>query len=561
MARVTSSRSTTDGRLAAICAEVLAGRLDRSPVDATYLGDHTRDDRLDDPSEAAARQRAAELRTQLAELDTLELDDPDDRVDAAVLRTVLAAELLELDELGEAGWNPMQHNPGGGLHALLSRDFAPLPERLESVAGRLAAVPDYLGAARQRLSTMSAIHLQTAMNQLDGTIALIDTDVAAALTAVPGLRGSVAPAAAAARSALVEHRDWLAAQADAATREPRIGPDLFRAKLALALDTAFDPPTLLARAEAHLARTREAIIEQAGRFAGVADPDAGTVRRVLDELATDAPTDATILGLCRDALADTTAFVRDRDLVTVHDDPVAIVEMPEIDRGVAVAYCRPNGPLEAASLPTEFAVSPTPADWSPEQVDSFYREYNAHMLQNLTVHEAMPGHALQLMHANRYRGRSPIRTVWWSGSFVEGWAVYSEELMAEHGYRTDVSPRAAAAVRLQQLKMQLRTTINAILDIRYHCDDLDEAAAMELMQRQGFQEQGEAAGKWRRVQLSSTQLCTYFVGYTEVRELADDLRRAHPSWSERRRHDTMLAHGSPPARHIRALLGLHPADG
>jgi uncharacterized protein (DUF885 family) len=247
--------------------------------------------------------------------------------------------------------------------------------------------------------------------------------------------------------------------------------------------------------------------------------------------------------------------------VTVHDDPIAIVDMPEIDRGVAVAYCRPNGPLEATSLPTEFAVSPTPADWSAAQVASFYREYNAHMLQNLTVHEAMPGHALQLMHANRYRGRTPVRAVWWSGTFVEGWAVYSEELMAERGYRTEVSPRAAAAVRMQQLKMQLRTTINAILDIRYHCDDLDEAGAMSLMMRQGFQEQGEAAGKWRRVQLSSTQLCTYFVGWTEVRTLADDLRRAHPGWSERRRHDTMLAHGSPPVRHIRRLLGLHPADG
>ncbi|HEV7203697.1 MAG TPA: DUF885 domain-containing protein [Jatrophihabitans sp.] len=556
-----TSSATPPGRLPAICAEALTGRLERSPVDATYLGDHGRDGRLDDPSESAARRRAAELRTLLAELGTLEPDDPDDRVDAAMLRTVLAAELLELDELGEAEWNPMEHNPGSGLHALLSRDFAPLGERLDAVVQRLAAVPDYLAAARERLSTMSSIHLQTALGRLDGTIALIDTGVAAALDEVPAQRDTVTPAAAGARQALVEHREWLAAQAGTATRDPRIGPDLFRAKLALTLDTAFDPPTLLARAEAHLARMRHEIVEHAGRYAGVAEPDDDTVRRVLDELAADAPTDRTILGLCRDALRDTTSFVRDHDLVTVHDDPIAIVDMPEIDRGVAVAYCRPNGPLEATSLPTEFAVSPTPADWSAAQVASFYREYNAHMLQNLTVHEAMPGHALQLMHANRYRGRTPVRAVWWSGTFVEGWAVYSEELMAERGYRTEVSPRAAAAVRMQQLKMQLRTTINAILDIRYHCDDLDEAGAMSLMMRQGFQEQGEAAGKWRRVQLSSTQLCTYFVGWTEVRTLADDLRRAHPGWSERRRHDTMLAHGSPPVRHIRRLLGLHPADG
>lgn len=547
-------------RLPDIVAEALAGALDRSPVNATYLGEHSRDALLDDPSAEAAGNRRAQLRTVLAELDALHPGTTDGDVDAAVLRTVLAAELLELDELREAEWNPMEHNPGGGLHGLLSRDFAPLPERLESAGHRLAAIPAYLDAARARLGVMSGIHVETALGQLDGTIGLIDAEVSAALTHATGLRGFVEPAATLARAALVEHRDWLAARVGSATRNPRIGVDLFRAKLALTLDTAFDPQTLLSRAESDLDRLQDQIVVQAGRVAGVSRPGDGTVREVLDRLAGDAPTDATILGRCRDALAETTAFVRAHDLVTVYDDAVSVVEMPEIDRGVAVAYCRPNGPLEIATLPTEFAVSPTPADWDREQVDSFYREYNAHMLQNLTVHEAMPGHALQLMHANRYRGQTQVRTVWWSGSFVEGWAVYSEELMADRGYRSEISEGDAAALRMQQLKMQLRTTINAILDIRFHCDDLDEAGAMELMLARGFQEHGEAAGKWRRVQLSSTQLCTYYVGYTEVRAVADDLRAANPDWTDRQVHDAMLAHGSPPARHLRTLLGLHAAD-
>jgi uncharacterized protein (DUF885 family) len=168
----------------------------------------------------------------------------------------------------------------------------------------------------------------------------------------------------------------------------------------------------------------------------------------------------------------------------------------------------------------------------------------------------MPGHALQLMHANRHRGTGRVRAVLRSGSFIEGWAVYAEELMADRGYRSEVSERAAAALRMQQLKMQLRTTINAILDIRFHCDDLDEAEALDLMTGAGFQEAGEAVGKWRRVQLSSTQLCTYYVGYTEVRGLVEDLRVAHPAWSERQVHDALLAHGCPPVRHLRTLLGL-----
>jgi uncharacterized protein (DUF885 family) len=536
--------------LASLAGAIIEGALDRDPVEATYLGDHRRDTELPDPSADAASRRAAQVRSQVAELAAVDLESPDDEVDAAVLRTSLAAELLDLDEICEAEWNPMLHNPGNGLHALISRDFAPLEERLESAVARLAATPAYLDAARVRLGEMCRVHLDTALDQLDGTIRMLDSEI------VPKSDGPAATTAAKAREALVAHRDWLAARAESATRDPRLGERLFRAKLALTLDTAFEPEALLSRAEGDLERITAQIIEQAGQLTGTAAADAATVRRVLNDLGSDAPTDATILGLCREALTSTTAFVREQDLITVYDDPVAVVEMAEIDRGVAVAYCRQNGPLEQTVLPTEFAVSPTPAGWTNEQVASFYREYNVHMLQNLTVHEAMPGHALQLMHANRHRSTTRVREVWYSGSFVEGWAVYAEELMAARGYRAALSAQLAAALRMQQLKMALRTTINAILDIRFHCGDLDERGALELMMRRGFQEEGEAIGKWRRLQLSSTQLCTYYVGYTEIKAVAEDLRAARPEWGDRQVHDAMLAHGSPPARHLRTLLGL-----
>src|SRR4029077_1269298 len=106
--------------------------------------------------------------------------------------------------------------------------------------------------------------------------------------------------------------------------------------------------------------------------------------------------------------------------------------------------------------------------------------------------------------------------------------------------------RAAAALRVHQLKMQLRTTLNTILDIGFHCADLDEAVAMALMLERGYQQTGEATEKWRRVRLTSTQLSTYYAGYCEVRDLAADLRAAHPHWSEADLHDQILSHGSPP---------------
>jgi uncharacterized protein (DUF885 family) len=535
-----------------VAATALETYLASDPVAATYLGDHRFDGALPDPGNAAGR--ATQVRDQLAALDTATTSDQPEQIDAEVLRTVLRAEQFELDELHEAEWNPMLYNPGNGLHALLTRDFAPLPERLASLADRLAAVPDYLARGRARLGEMSRIHVDTALIQLDGTLALLDDAVPAVLAEAPQLRERIEGAAATARTAVAEHRGWLADQVDAARRPARIGERLFADKLALTLDTEFVPKALLARAEAELDESTELIIAEAGRYAGVARPDAATVRTVLDELAADVANDDTILGLCRDAMAAATRLVRDRDLVTVYDDPIVVVEMPEIDRGVAVAYCRPSGPLEPAELPTEFAVSPTPADWTAEQQASFYREYNLHMVHDLAVHEAVPGHALQIMHSNRYRASTPVRAVWWSGSFVEGWAVYTEELMAQHGFRSDVSQQAGSALRMQQLKMRLRTIINTIMDIRFHHDDLDEAGALELMTGRGYQEQGEAAGKWRRVQLTATQLCTYYVGYSEVRDLVADLRTHQPGWTDRQVHDAVLGAGSPPARHLRTLL-------
>src|SRR5262249_42124679 len=179
-------------------------------------------------------------------------------------------------------------------------------------------------------------------------------------------------------------------------------------------------------------------------------------------------------------------------------------------------------------------------------VESFYREYNNHLVRNLTVHEAMPGHYLQCAHARRYRGSTRTRAVTRSGTFVEGWAVYAEEMMIAAGF-------GGLPVRLQQLKMRLRSIINAILDQLVHCEDMTEGEAMALMTQRGFQEEGEAAGKWRRALLTSTQLSTYFVGHTEVAAIGA-ARPAAVSLGEW--HDRMLSHGTPSPRHLRTLLDL-----
>ena len=556
-----------DLEFARVAGEYLDDRAERHPELATGLGDHRFDDRLADPSEAALADERRALDRWAARLDAL---DPgalsaEHRVDAAMMADSVARRVFELDELAEHTWNPLLANPGRAIYQLLVRDFAPLPERLASVAGRLAAVPAVLAEARRQLGAMPRVHLETAIGQFDGTIALVGKEVDAALEAAPSCGPLLAGVRPAALAALAEHRDWLSARLSAAApgpdgdRDPRIGLERFARKLSLTLSAAADADAILARAQADLDRVSEQIASLAASMAGPgpadssrAEPGPAVVRQVLDRLAQEVPDDATILGFCRDALAAQIAFVTDRRLVTVYDDPVQVIPMPEIDRGVAVAYCDSPGPLEPAPLPTFIAVSPTPADWTPQRVASFYREYNRHMVHNLMVHEAMPGHYLQLQHSRRFTGsRTAIRAALRSGSFVEGWAVYAERIMAEQGYRGDGDPRA---VRMQQLKMQLRTIINAILDARIHGHGMTEAEAMALMTERGHQEEGEAAGKWRRALLTSAQLSTYYVGYTEVSDLARDVRAADAGLADRDVHDRMLAHGSPPARLLRTLI-------
>ena len=331
----------------------------------------------------------------------------------------------------------------------------------------------------------------------------------------PSLRAAVEPLRDAARGALDAHVGWLQDRLDSdlATRDPRLGPEKYAAKLWATLDAELTPD--------ERARTAPSTTSSASRARSPAPRPStsarpcrrrttrgAVVRRALRRRRGRAAR-STTRRCCRCAVPrydSTTAFVREHDLVTVYDDPVEIVEMPEIHRGVAVAYCDAPGPLETAALPTFFAVvADARRTGTPTRVASFYREYNARMLQNLTVHEAMPGHVLQLAHSRRRARRDPGARGVLERPVRRGLGGLRRGAHGRARLRRRAAASAAAlAIRLQQLKMQLRMTINAILDVRVHTRGMTEDEAMRLMQVRGHQEEGEAVGKWRRALLTST---------------------------------------------------------
>ena len=525
------------------------------PVTATSLGDHRFDDRLPDRSAGAVAELLVRLDDHLARLDAV--DDVElplaDQVDLEILRARITAQRFDLAEVRRQEWDPMTWNPSTAIYLLLSRDFAPASERLAAVAGRLAAIPDYLADARGSLGEMSGIHVETAVAQLRGFPGILDQ----VRTLAGQCTRDVADLLESAQRAVTEHIDWLVDRQPVSQRDPRLGMRLYSGAVWHHLDEEVAPGEILEAAERHLDEVTTRMRELASQFTGEPVTSTGVVRRALDRIARESPvTDAVVLSLAEQALVRTTRFVRDADLVSVPELDIRVIDMPEIHRGVAVAYCDAPGPLETADVATYVAVAPTPVGWTTEQVASFYREYNGVLLHDLMIHEAMPGHVLQLAHARGLVTDTRVRRFGRSGVFVEGWAVYAEEVMASRGYTPDDAADGQMRLELQRLKMSARMALNAILDARVHGGDITEPEAMDLLDRRGFQEAGEAMGKWRRALLTAAQLPTYFVGWRGVRSIAHDLRVVHPDWSDREVHDLMLSKGSPGPRHLRALLGL-----
>jgi uncharacterized protein (DUF885 family) len=555
-------RVSEDQRFESLAGNYIEQLLRQNPELATGLGDHRFDGKLNDYSMKGVEESRALTLAYLDSLKAVRKDglSPVNRIDYDILLDNLQYGLFQIDTLKDYEWNPLSYNFGGSVYALLARDFAPLKERLLSLRERMKSIPAVLAAAKANLKNPPRIHTETAILQNGGNLGLVQGELNTFLDQVPELKEEFAPIQSEAVKAIEEYGAWL--QNDLLPRSNgdfRIGEQKYRRKLRFALESDLTKEDILTSGEKDLKEAQEEMYATAlpmyrKFFPKRTDQKLLSDRKkvitaVLDKLAEQHPTNATIVEKAREALARATDFVREHNLVTVPTEPIKIIVMPEFQRGVAVAYCDPPGPLEKNGE-TFFSISPTPADWSPARVESFFREYNNYMLENLAIHEGVPGHYLQLAHSNMFHAPTMVRAVFFSGTFVEGWATYAEQLMVEEGF-------GGPELKMQQLKMRLRLIINAIIDQKIHTAGMTQQEAMDLMMREGFQEEGEAAGKWRRACLTSTQLSTYYVGNIEL----NNLRRAYEESKGgnvdlKTMHDAMIAHGSPAPKYVRIAMGL-----
>ena len=572
------------------------------PVSATATGLHAVDGEWPDLSDAGRAARLAyadrwevELRAFAdAALTT------DERIDRDLLLSELAALRFDETELREGAWDPLGYVYllGGGIFPLLAREFAPLRERLASVASRLEGVPAVLGGARAELGSLpgrpvARLHTEMAIKQLPGIVSLVQDAVAQADAAVdqdgvaelmPRLRAAVRVATMAIGEFEAFLRDDLL---DRSAGEGRLGAQLFAAKLRHTFRSDLTADQILAQAGVEYAAVRGEMIRIARDIwdQWVPGEPLPTAKRDGSQDAADQRTVASVTAAigrahhpadqlveyCRESYRGIAEFCRARDLITVPDEPLEIEWTPPFLREFAGAMLDSPGPLDKGQK-TFYFMTPPPEDWTPEQVDSYLAEENDRQIDLTTIHEGSPGHYLQLVYSNRCP--SLARAVFGSGVFVEGWAVYVTQVMMDVGFRAD-----DPALMLIHWKFYLRAITNAMIDIGIHAGSMTEAEAMGLMVRGGFQEESEARKKWDRARLSSTQLSTYFVGSMEMWNLERERRvRAAvasgdprgsaavpvprvvggfgetPGFSYKEHLESVIAHGSPPIPLIRRIL-------
>ncbi len=562
-----SAPETSDEVFKTLASDWLQSYTRLRPSAATGLGEHAFDSELEDVSEPGRQASSAEVeafRQRLAAIDRSALSR-DNQVDAVMLSEHLEGQLFTYVDLQDWKWDPLRYSEAAGnaLYSLMARDFGPLPERLLSAAARMEKLPQFMDQAQQSLlpEKTPKIHAETYLAQMDGVISIIENLIEPQASVLrPNDLSRLKSAAETAKSAVGAHRSWIRSTLiPAASGDFRIGSELFETKLRLTLSATLSGGDLRQQAMKDIDGVRDEMFDIARTALSVnnsnerlgpapsAEQKDSAIRAALTLAYADRPSREDLFSRAAETLETTTRFVRERDLITLPDAPVRVIEMPEFQQGVAVAYCDSPGPLDR-HLETFYAVSPIPTSWSEERTQSFLREYNSRSIDELTIHEAMPGHFVQLWHANRHP--STLRAVLGSGTFIEGWACYAEDMMSE------VRDAPGDPLRkLITLKWRLRSIANAALDHGVHVDSWSEADAMSFMTGAALQEESEARGKWTRARVSSTQLSTYYVGWREHHALREEAkRRWMGEFSLKRYHDTVLSHGSPPARLVRALM-------
>ncbi len=538
-------------------------------VDPT-TGDSLRlDTLLDDFSTAALeRQRAfytdVEARLGLIRRDRL---DAQTQADYDLLQNIVAYARFGLDQERFYQRKPQVYAEalGNALFANISLEYADTATRAADLASRLEKVPAFVGVALANLNASNEIYRRVALEEMRGVADLIRGLGADFVRGTPA-QARYAAAQGPALSALDRYtgfvRDSLPRLAEF---DWRMGREMFDTKWRYYLQASMGPEEMLRAAGDSMRAVRAAMLRlarplhdqwfSAHRHAGADSAAAlnAVVGEVLARIGQDHTNRDSMVAQGQKDVAELERFVTDHRVVSQADfSNLRVIPTPPFMRGIYGVGGAVFAPALQPNLASFYWVTPIPREWPAARADAKLREYNRYKMLSLTIHEAMPGHVVQGDYANRVtpEWRRLLRAVFGSGTYIEGWAVYAEEMMLGLGMNGGDSVRA----RLTALKAMLRLYSNVIIDIRLHTLGMPGDSAVAFIVRDAFQERPEAEAKLQRAQLDYVQLNLYAVGFHEWMALRREAeQREGTAFNLCRYHDAVLSYGPIPVPAVKRL--------
>lgn len=530
-----------------------------NPEWATQVGYHRYDSLLTIPD---AKRMSLRLEFAKRHLDSLKSFDLNDltisqQTDYQLIQNYLESNVWAIEKERAYEWNPSAYNISGTIAFMLAENYAPLNTRLQAIHQRLAKVPAYYEAAKGQVRNPALVLSDLAIQQNLGGLSVFTTDLRDSLkkSDLPTAeRAAIQSAADEAVKAINGYVSFLKTKPNPSPRSFRLGKELYDQKFKFDIQSGSTAAQIYDAAVARKGYLHTEMYKISKElwpkyFGKTAQPTNSLVliRKMIDTLSVNHVKASDFQSAIEAQIPKLVEFVKKKDLLYMDDSkPLIVRKEPAYMAGVAGASISAPGPYDKGGN-TYYNVGSL-AGWSKEASESYLREYNHYILQILNIHEAIPGHYTQLVYANQ--SPSLIKSILGNGAMIEGWAVYTEQMMLENGYG-DHAPE----MWLMWYKWHLRTVCNAILDYSVHVKNMREDDAMHLLVDEAFQQQAEAAGKWKRVSVSSVQLTSYFTGYKEIYDLREAVKKEEgASFNLKAFHEKFLSFGNSPVKYIREMM-------
>lgn len=525
------------------------------PSQAVELGFHEYDGKVTDFSEASIAAEHSRLEKSLNALKNISPEQlsPEAAYDYAILKTAVQNELFAFDDQSIYTNNPTTYADAVSVIAYIQRDYAPLEQRVKAVIAVENAAPKMLDDARANLGQfLPRPFVANAISVASGAADFLGKDLVTAIKEVADaeLRNEFEASNQKAISALQRYVAWLTSdRLPKATDQFALGAEKYRRMIDNAELIDLTPDEVLAIGRRELAR------EQA-RFAAAAKEinPAETPQNVFKQISQDHPTADSLLLDARKHLDTIYQFLIDHKIVTLPSDVrVTVAETPQFRRTESSAMMDTPGPFEKATK-AFYYITPVEEGWPEKQKQEWLAMFNPYILDDISIHEAYPGHYVQFLHLSASKA-TPIEKIFGSYAFIEGWAVYCEQMMiSEQGYGSENGSLTAAKYRLAQSSDALLRICRLCVSIEMHCHGKSLADATKFFQDNCYYDDKTAEFEATRGTFDPGYL-SYALGKLQILKLREEYQKQEgAAFSLKKFHDEMLDHGMPPIRLLRGLL-------